>query len=68
MVKTSRSIAEIIYRIHEMEERLVFIEETLSSEQKKPFFERRRGLCRFLDMERKMYASMVKELKWVIDA
>ena len=67
MVKSCRDIAEIISRIHELEAHLVFIEEAMSREQNKPFFERRKGLYLFLDMERKMYASMLKELKWVID-
>ena len=63
-----RSMVEIIARIREIEERLSYIEECLLNEQQRPFFERRVGMCRFLDMEKIMYSAMLKELKWVIDA
>jgi len=63
-----RSMTEITARIREIEERLVYIEDRLLNEQQRPFFERRKGMCRFLDMERSMYAAMLNELKWVIDA
>lgn len=63
-----RSMTEIIARIREIEERLVHIEERMLNEQQRPFFERRKGMCLFLDMEKIMYSAMLKELKWVIDA
>jgi hypothetical protein len=61
-----KKIYEIEIRIADIENQLKLIEEAMAAEMRRPFFKRRIGICRFLDMERKVYAGKLNELKWLI--
>jgi hypothetical protein len=61
-----RKTDEINVRIRQVEERLRLIDRAISREIARPFFERSREICQFLDMEKKIYSSMLKELNWVL--
>jgi len=61
-----RSKAEIADRISEIEAQLKITDDAMAAELKRPFFERRRNTCQFLDLEKKTQSAALKELKWLI--
>lgn len=61
-----RSKAEIADRIAEIETQLKIIEDAIQAELKRPFFERRRNTCAFLDLEKKTFSAGLIQLKWMI--
>ena len=65
-MNTVRNKAEIMTRIAEMEAQLKITENALQAQMDRPFFERKRYTCQFLDLEKKIQAAALKELKWMI--
>jgi hypothetical protein len=61
-----KSDTEIKHRIRETEQQLVLIEKAMAREMSRPFFKRRIGVCRFLDIEKKLFSAKLNELKWVM--
>lgn len=61
-----KKIYEIEIRITDIENQLKLIEDAMTREMERPFFKRRIGICRFLDIERKIYSAKLNELKWLI--
>lgn len=57
---------EIRRRIGETEQQLMVIEKAMARELSRPFFKRRIGVCRFLDIEKKLFSAKLNELKWVM--
>ncbi len=57
---------EIKERIRDTEYQLMLIEEAMARETGRGFFKRRIGICRFLDIEKKVFAAKLNELKWMI--
>jgi hypothetical protein len=57
---------EIRRRIGETEQQLIVIEQAMARELRRPFFKRRIGVCRFLDIEKKVFSAKLQELKWVM--
>ena len=62
-----KDLGEIKMRIAEVEETILYINNKIGDELKKDFFKRRRDLCRFLDLEKKIHKAILKELNWVIN-
>ena len=58
---------EIRQKIEQVEKRLQQIFAAIEKEKSLPFFERRFNICRFLDIEKRIYSTVLKELKWVIN-
>ena len=58
---------EIRQKIEQVENRLQRISAAIEKEKSLPFFQRRFNICRFLDIEKRIYSSVLKELKWVIN-
>jgi 5-bromo-4-chloroindolyl phosphate hydrolysis protein len=58
---------EIKQKIEEVEKRLQRIFNAIEKEKSLPFFQRRFNICRFLDIEKRIYSAVLKELKWVIN-
>ena len=63
-VKTAEQIR---VRILAVEAKLAYVNTELDKERIRPFFERRWRLCQFLDIEKRTYAALLNELKWVLD-
>lgn len=57
---------EIRRRISETQQQLMVIERAMAREMSRPFFKRRIGVCRFLDIEKKVFSEKLNELKWVM--
>jgi hypothetical protein len=62
----AKNDTEIKHRIRETQDQLTLIEKALAREMSRPFFKRRIGVCRFLDIEKKLFSAKLEELKWVI--
>jgi len=62
-----KSTQEIENRIKEIEERLVSIDHANTKQLETPFFERDYFVCQFLNLERRSYSLLLKELKWILD-
>ena len=65
-MNTVRNKAEIMSRIAEMEAQLKITEDALQAQMDRPFFDRQRNTCQFLDLEKKVQSAALKELKWMI--
>ncbi|MBN9381668.1 MAG: hypothetical protein J0H74_12935 [Chitinophagaceae bacterium] len=61
-----RSKAEVATRIAEIEAQLKITEDAMQAELRRPFFDRRRNTCQFLDLEKRTQSAALKELKWII--
>lgn len=61
-----RDSKEIRVRIAEVETQLSIIDSAIEKELLLPFFSRRNNLCTFLDLEKKIFTALLKELKWVL--
>lgn len=59
--------AEIRSRIDEVEQKLHMINSAIGNELKRPFFDRRLDLCQFLDLEKRIYSAILRELKWTLN-
>jgi hypothetical protein len=57
---------EINARISEINKKLDVITAAIDREMSKPFFERDVNTALFLDIEKKIYLGMLRELEWVI--
>ena len=55
-------------KIAEVESRLQQIYDAIEQEKTRPFFQRRFNICRFLDIEKRIYRTVLTELNWIIDA
>jgi hypothetical protein len=62
-----REPGEILARIGEVEQHLKIVEDNIREEMAKPYFHRRKYFCNFLNLEKKWYSEILKELKWVLD-
>jgi hypothetical protein len=58
--------AEIHRRIIETQQQLLIVEKAMAKEMSRPFFRRRMGVCRFLDIEKRLFSAKLNELKWVM--
>lgn len=55
-------------KIVEVENRLQQIHHAIEKEKARPFFQRRFNICRFLDIEKRIYRAMLTELNWILHA
>lgn len=62
-----RTTEEIIEKIEAIEKRLAVIHKEIDKELQRPFFGRDVPRCRFLDLENKIYTTVLNELKWVLN-
>ncbi|MDO6434605.1 hypothetical protein Q4E93_28600 [Flavitalea sp. BT771] len=58
---------QIRIRMMEVKSKLKQIDDAIARELERPFFARRPNLCQFLDLQRKIHASLYKELKWLYE-
>ncbi|HEX8460186.1 MAG TPA: hypothetical protein VF623_02105 [Segetibacter sp.] len=63
-MQTEESIRK---KIEEIEAHLQRIFTAIELEKKRPFFQRRFNICRFLDIEKRRYRTTLDNLKWVIN-
>ena len=61
-----RSKSEIIDQIVEIEARLKTLDDAIQAEVRRPYLERRRKVCQFLDLEKRTHSAILKQLKWMI--
>jgi len=66
MQHTMRKFDEVTIRIGEIESRLQVIDKAMATQLEMPFFKRKKSLFHFLDLEKKTYSRLLKELKWII--
>ncbi|HEY8898249.1 MAG TPA: hypothetical protein VIM79_25655 [Niastella sp.] len=62
-----QSYENICQKIAHVEDRLKLIYAAIEKEKERPFFERRKDLCRFLDIEKRIYNAILKELNWIVN-
>jgi hypothetical protein len=62
-----RNEIEIKEKIKMVEEKLASIEASTSKELAKGFFRRDYYIFQFLNIERKIYTRLLKELKWILN-
>jgi hypothetical protein len=58
--------AEISTRIHELKEKVVFIEQIRQGEMQKPFYSRNYQYLTFLHREQKIYEFGLSQLLWLL--
>ncbi len=61
-----RNRYEIELRIREVETKLKMIDKVIAKEMERSFFVRRPNLCQLLDVEKRIYTSLYRELKWML--
>ncbi len=61
-----RDVKDIRARITEVEIKLNHIDQQITKELAKPFFDRADRVCLFLDTEKKTHLMILDTLKWVL--
>lgn len=61
-----KNLDEIKQRILEVENQLQLIDSKISEQLEISFFDRRKDLCKFLDVEKRIHTALLRELKWII--